>query len=159
MCLDISHQRLWWSPCYQALRSSTVWSCNTSSSSSSSSSSNINHYVHENQNNTLYLFMQGQRMLTGFLWDHCCSFAWVFIYALAPRMQPTCTSQPLCVCTYIYIHYVDCHFCLLVLQGNREFRALFSSFHLSFLISYIGRHVVVGYRTTLQLILHTATRT
>ena len=45
-CVVISHQRLRWSPCYQALRSSTVWSCNTSSrSSSGSSSSNINHIL------------------------------------------------------------------------------------------------------------------
>jgi len=74
-------------------------------------------------------------------------------------MQPARTSQPLCVCTYIYIRDIDCRYCLLALQGNGEFRALFSSFDLSFLISYIGRHVVVRYNTTLQLILHTATRT
>ena len=103
--------------------------------------------------------MQGQRMLTEFLSDNCCSFAWAFVYAFTPRMQPTCKSQPLCVFMYIYVCDIDCHYCLLTLQGSGEFRALFSSFHLSCLISYIGRRVVVWYKTTLQRILHSATRT
>jgi hypothetical protein len=61
-------------------------------------------------------------------------------------------SRYVFVHTFIFIMLIVIFACWW-LQGNREFRAFSSSFHLSFLISYIGRHVVVGYRATLQLIL------